>query len=116
NTGEGSVVIEVLCIGLVPNIPVTGVCLGESLTLDVDSETGGVITWSGGVTDEVAFAPPPGTTTYYAYSSSDSDCAFEIDISSSPIPDITAHSSLPSAREGAIITLWGDGGDAYEWT
>jgi len=115
-TGDGQVVIEVLCIGLVPDIPVTGVCLGESLILDVDSETGGVITWSGGAIDEELHTPPPGTTTYYAYSSSPSDCAFEIDISSSPIPTIEAFSSLPSACEGAIITLWGEGGDTYVWS
>lgn len=116
NEEDGLVTIEVLCIGLVPDIPETGVCLGESLTLDVDSETGGTITWSGGVTDEEAFIPPPGTTTYYAYSDSPLDCAFEIDISSSPVPDIEAHSSLPTACEGVVITLWGTGGDEYHWT
>lgn len=116
NAGDGVVEIDILCIGLVSHITETGVCLGETLILDVDSETGGVISWSGGVTDEEAFAPPPGTTTYYASSSSDLDCAFEIDISASPVPDITAHSSLPTACEGALITLWGEGGDAYEWT
>lgn len=116
NEGDGVVIIEVLCIGLVPDIPVTGVCLGEELTLDVDSETGGVITWSGGVVDGSPFSPPPGTTTYTATSSSALDCAFEIDISASPVPDITANSSLPTACEGALITLWGEGGDTYEWS
>lgn len=116
NEEDGVVEIDILCIGLVPHIPETGVCLGEMLTLDVDSETGGVISWSGGVTDEEPFSPPPGTTTYYAYSSSDMDCAFEIDISASPVPDITAHSSVPTACEGALVTLWGEGGDSYEWT
>jgi hypothetical protein len=114
--GDGQVTIQVLCIGLVPTIPVTGVCIGETLTLSAASVTGGSITWSGGVINGVPFAPPLGTTNYVASSSSPLDCGFNIDISASEIPDIEAFSSLPAACEGAIITLWGEGGDTYTWS
>lgn len=114
--GDGLVTITVLCLGLTTDIPVTGVCIGEELTLYAESETGGTITWTGGVDNGVPFAPPLGTTTYYAISTSTMDCNFSVDISASEIPDIVAHSSLPTACEGAAITLWGTGGDEYTWT
>ena len=124
NEGDGQITIEVLCIGLEDDIPASGVCDGESVTLSASSVTGGVVTWDGGVTDGVAFFPPPGTTTTYtATSTSGADCLFIIDIHSSPVPDITAFSSSPSACEGALITLWGEGGlaegpddEVYTWT
>lgn len=114
--GAGEVIITVLCNGLVTDIPVTGVCIGDELTLYAESTTGGVITWTGGVTNGVAFAPPLGTTTYDAISTSPSDCNFSIEISASEVPDITAHSSTPGACEGALLTVWGEGGDTYTWT
>jgi hypothetical protein len=124
NEGQGYVKVTLQCFPLTLDIPVTGVCDGDELYLSASSESGGVITWSGGVTDGDMFSPPPGTTTtYVATSTSPEDCPFSIDIHSSPIPVITAESSLPSACEGAYITLWGEGGLAegpddpvYEWT
>ncbi len=113
--GDGQVTIQVLCLGLTPDIPVTGVCIGDVLTLSASSETGGSITWSGGVINGVPFAPALGTFTYTASSTSPMDCGFSIDISASEVPIIVANSSLPAACEGAIITLWGTGGDAYTW-
>jgi hypothetical protein len=124
NEGHGYVTITLLCNPLVLDIPVTGVCDGEDLYLSATSATGGTITWSDGVIDGADFSPPPGTTTTYtATSTSADDCPFMIDIHSSPIPTITAMSSTPSACEGAVITLWGEGGLAedgedtpYDWT
>lgn len=116
NEGMGYVTIVLNCVPLVPDIADAGVCYGDPVILSADSETGGTVTWSGGVDDGVAFIPDPGMTTYEAYSTSPSDCPFSIDVYSSEVPVITAHSSLPSACEGAAITLWGEGGDAYEWT
>lgn len=113
--GDGQVTIQVLCLGLTPDIPVTGVCIGDELTLSATSGTGGTVTWSGGVIDGVPFAPALGTETYFAYSTSPLDCGFSIDISASEVPTIVANSSLPAACEGAIITLWGTGGDTYTW-
>lgn len=115
-SGAGQVIITVLCNGLITDIPTSGVCIGEELTLSATSTTGGVITWSGGVLNGVPFTPALGTFTYTATSSSASDCNFSIDISASEVPDITAHSSTPGACEGALITVWGEGGDTYTWT
>lgn len=116
HAGHGQIIITVLCNGLTTDIPVTGVCIGDELTLYAESTTGGTITWDGGVINGTPFAPPLGTTTYTATSTSSSDCAFTIDISASEVPDITAHSSADAACEGALLTLWGEGGDTYTWT
>ena len=116
NEGNGQVTIEVLCLGLDIDIPVTGVCIGDELYISATSLTGGIITWDGGVMDGVLFAPVLGTTTYTASSTSTEDCAFSVDISASEIPVITAVSSDPAACEGAYLTVWGEGGDTYTWT
>ncbi len=124
NTGHGYVTITLLCNPLVLDIPVTGVCDGDELYLSATSATGGTVTWSDGVMDGADFTPPPGTTTtYVATSTSGEDCPFSIDIHSSPVPVITAMSSLPSACEGALVTVWGEGGlaegpddEVYTWT
>jgi hypothetical protein len=42
--GDGQVTIEILCLGLEIAIPVTGVCIGEELTLCATSLTGGIVT------------------------------------------------------------------------
>ena len=115
-TGDGLVTITVLCSPLIVEFEEVGVCLGEELTLEVSSGTGGTISWSGGITNGLPFIPGPGATTYTATSSSPDDCEFSVEVYSSPVPDIEAFSSLPAACEGALITLWGEGGDTYEWS
>lgn len=116
NDGMGYVTIVLNCVPLVPDHTDTGVCHGDPVTLSADSETGGTISWSGGISDGTPFIPAPGMTTFEAFSTSPDDCAYSIDVYSTAVPEITAHSSLPSACEGALITLWGEGGDHYEWT
>lgn len=106
---DGQVTIQVLCLGLTIDIPVTGVCIGEELTLMATSETGGTITWDPDVDNGVPFEPELGTFTYTAMSTSDMDCGFTVDISASEIPEVVANSSLPSACEGAEIILFGTG-------
>ncbi|NOQ70563.1 MAG: T9SS type A sorting domain-containing protein [Crocinitomix sp.] len=114
NEGHGYVIIELLCNPLETAIPVIGVCIDDLLTLDATSVTGGTITWSGGVDNGVPFAPPLGVTSYEAYSTSGDDCAFSIDIYASEVPTITASSSDPSACEGALLTVWGEGGLGFD--
>lgn len=124
NEGNGYVKITIQCIPLTLDIPVTGVCDDVELFVSALSESGGDITWSGGIFNDIFFAPPPGTTTtYIATSTSPDDCPFSVDISSSPIPVITGFSSVPAACEGATVTLWGEGGltegpgdEVYTWT
>lgn len=116
NSGDGQVIITVLCMSVITDIPVTGVCIGEELSLYAESTTGGTITWDGGVDNGVPFAPPLGTTLYTMTSSSPDDCNFEIEISASEIPDIVANSDTEAACEGSVVTVFGTGGDTYTWT
>lgn len=118
NNGNGKVVMEILCKGLVTSIPVTGVCLGDKLTLDAKSVTGGTITWVGPelALNGVPFVPSEGTHKYTALSSSPDDCNFSIMISATKVPEIKAHADTEAACEGTEITVFGTGGDTYTWT
>lgn len=119
---DGLVTIEVLCQGLDVDITDLGVCIGEEITITGTSMTGGTVSWDMGVMNGVPFEPVLGATTVTATSTSPDDCAYEVTVYASEVPDITANSSLPSACEGAIITLWGEGGlaiddeEIYTWT
>ena len=91
-------------------------------SIEGTSPTGGTITWDMGVTNGVPFTPAEGATTITASSTSPDDCPYAVTVYASEVPDITANSSLPSACEGAVITLWGEGGmpiddeEIYTWT
>lgn len=115
HSGNGEIIITVLCSGLDVTVSDAGVCTGDEVTLTGTSITGGTVTWDGGVTNGVAFVPPTGATTYTATSTSGSDCSFSIEITSTDVPTIGATSSTPSACEGAGIILYGTGGDSYVW-
>ena len=122
NTGHGYVTITQLCEPLTVSITDIGVCIGEEITITGTSPTGGTITWDMGVTNGVPFTPVLGATTVTATSTSPDDCPYAVTVYASEVPEITANSSLPSACEGAVITLWGEGGMAvddeeiYTWT
>ncbi len=115
NSGNGSVVITELCLGLTTSVSATTVCDGETVTLSASSTVGGTVTWDGGVTDGVAFAPPVGTTTYTATSDDPGDCAFSVDITVNPLPTVDAGTTV-NACEGDLVTLTGTGtADTYAW-
>jgi hypothetical protein len=89
NTGDGYIVITVLCSPLTVNASATTICDGDGVTLTATSSNGGTITWDNGVQDGVAFDPPVGTTTYTATSSDGNDCGYSIDITVNAAPSAT---------------------------
>ena len=114
-TGNGEIIITILCTPLELAEVEVELCLGDEIILDATSELGGSITWDGDVTDGVAFAPPVGTTTYTASSDADGDCGFSIDITVLELPEVTATTSDEEICVGGAITLTGGGADDYAW-
>lgn len=115
NSSTGAVTITPLCTALTTTVSATMICVGETVTLSASSETGGTVTWDGGVSDGIAFEPPVGTTTYSATSDSPTDCAFSVDITVNDLPVIDAGEDT-SVCEGEMVTLSGSGADTYVWS
>lgn len=103
------------CDDLVIDVPVTELCFGDELTLDATSVNGGIITWDMGVENGVAFTPPAGVTTYSATSDMDADCPYSIEITVHELPDVIANTSDDEICIGDMVTLTGEGADAYVW-
>ncbi len=116
-SGNGEIIITVLCTALSVTATDVEVCLGESFTLDAESESGGVITWDGGVIDEVAYTPgTSGVFTYSATSDSDGDCAFSIDITVNETPVVIASADDEDFCFGDPIVLAAAGtADVFSW-
>ena len=116
HSGDGEIIITVLCDGLTSSVSATEVCFGEEVTLSATSTTGGTVTWDGGITDGVAFTPGLDTTTYTATSDSPTDCSFSVDIIVHALPTVDAGEDT-SLCEGAMMMLAGAGNaDTYTWT
>ena len=111
--GDGSV--EEPCENLTTTVSATEVCVGETVTLEAASETGGTVTWDGGVVDGEAFAPPVGTTTYTATSDSDLDCDFSVEITVHELPEVTATASDDVICLGESVSVSGGGATSYVW-
>lgn len=114
-TGDGQVIITPLCIGLTTTVSGTTFCVGEELTLEASSETGGTVTWDMGVEDGVAFEPPTGTTTYTATSDSDEDCGFSVEITVNELPTVTAAVDNDEICLGDEFIFTGGGATTYDW-
>ncbi len=113
--GNGEVIITVLCTALTVTATETEICLGEEITLDAESETGGLITWDEGVTDEVAFTPAGmGVITYTATSADETDCATSINITVNELPIVNAGSGDENYCIGETVVL-SAGGNADVW-
>ena len=116
NTGNGYIVITVLCQSLTTTVSATSLCEGESLTLSATSTLGGNVTWDNGVVDGVSFIPSAiGVTTYTATSDNSGDCIFSVDVDVTAGPTITATVDDASVCMGDAITLSGIGGTSYTW-
>ncbi|NOQ74083.1 MAG: T9SS type A sorting domain-containing protein [Crocinitomix sp.] len=114
-SGNGEVIISVLCTALTVTATDTEICFGEEITLDAESETGGGITWDEGVTDEVAFTPlGSGIITYTATSDAETDCATSIDILVNELPIVNAGSGDENYCDGETVVL-AAGGNADVW-
>lgn len=115
-SGNGEVIIEVLCSGLDLEPVSDTICEGEEIILDATSVGGGTITWDGGVVNGVSFAPLLGTTTYTATSSDPEDCELTIDITVLAAPTVTITVDETEICDGETVTFT-EGGDAdtYVW-
>ncbi|MDA7803166.1 gliding motility-associated C-terminal domain-containing protein [Crocinitomix sp.] len=116
NTGDGEITISVLCDVLTIEPVEESICEGEEIILDATSASGAAITWDGGVTDGVAFAPPVGVTTYTAISDDLEDCEFSIDIEVIAVPTVSITVDSEEICDGETVTFT-EGGDAdtYVW-
>ncbi|MCH2233248.1 MAG: T9SS type A sorting domain-containing protein [Crocinitomicaceae bacterium] len=118
NTGDGYVVISLLCDVLTSSVSADTLCEGEEVTLSASSTTGGTITWSGGVIDGDPFVPPLGESTYTATSTEADDCEFTAIIFVKPGPDFTLNPTDDLfGGDGAVYTTIDDGifPFLYDW-
>lgn len=79
-----------VCTPITVTAPVTEICVGEEITLTATSESGGEVTWSGGVINGVPFTPGVGTTIYTVESDSPTDCDAEVEIIAQALPPVGA--------------------------
>ncbi len=104
------------CDDLTVTVSSTEICLGDALTLTGVSVNGGTITWDGGATNGVPFAPlTAGTITYSATSTSPIDCPYSVDVIVNDLPIVTAAADDTEICEGESVTLTGGGALTYVW-
>ncbi len=100
---------------VVANATATTVCNGDSVTL---SGSGALnYTWTGNVTDNVAFAPAA-TDTYTVTGTDGNGCmnTDNVTVTVNALPTVVANSSTATACAGTFITLTGSGATTYTWT
>lgn len=96
--------------------PGTSVCTGSSVTLNGTGATS--YSWSGGVTDGVAFVPPS-TTSYVVTGTDGAGCTntATITITVNPLPTVSSTTNPSSTVcAGTMVTLSGTGASSYAWT
>lgn len=103
---------------LLTTVSDTEICLGEELTLEAESVSGGTITWTMDVENGVPFTPEDaGIITYTATSDHDDDCPFSVDITIHELPVVFAGEDV-TVCDGDEVTLGGTGGGVgieYDW-
>lgn len=114
-TGDGQIIITVLCTPLTVTVSSSTVCDGDMVTLDASSIGTGTVTWDNGVTSGVAFTPSLGTTTYTATSTDGTDCGFSVDILVNALPTVVGTVNNTTICLGDSIILNGAGADTYAW-
>lgn len=113
-TGNGEIIITVLCTQLTVSVSDTQICLGESVTLNASGE--GTISWDNGVLNGVAFTPnTTGTITYETTSTDSDDCAYSVDIDVLELPQVGAGVDDGEICLGESIVLSGSGALSYTW-
>ncbi len=94
------------------------VCDGAMVTLTASNPDGGTLSWSGGISDGIAFTPSTGTTTYTVTTTLGSCSSQDIvDVIANITPSVTAGADT-SLCEGSMLTLTAgnpDGG-VITWT
>ena len=97
------------------NSTAAAVCVGNSVTL-----TGGgasTYTWSGGVTNGVAFVPVS-TFTYTVTGTGANGCTntATTTVTVNPFPTVVANSTAAAVCTGSSVTLSGSGASTYVWS
>ncbi len=116
-TNNYGTVFRAACIPVTAATTADTVCAGTSITL-----TGGganTYTWTGGVTNGVAFVPPVGTTIYTVTGTvTATGCTNTATrtITVNPVPTVTANASATTVCAGTTVTLTGGGANTYTWT
>jgi hypothetical protein len=114
-TGNGIVIITVICSSINAVVSASTVCEDESITLSASSSNGGTISWNNGVLNGVPFTPAStGTITYTATSSNINDCGFTANITVNALPLVDAGTDVEVCDgESAVLTATGTG--TFTW-
>ncbi|NOQ74088.1 MAG: T9SS type A sorting domain-containing protein [Crocinitomix sp.] len=116
-TGDGQVIISILCNALTVTVSDDEICIGQEVTLTAVSDVGGEITWEGDIENGVPFAPDElGFVEFNATSDGEGDCGLTVTITVWNLPDVEIDYDGPDPIcFGDEITLSGDGADSYDW-
>jgi gliding motility-associated-like protein len=90
------------------------VCEGTQVTL---TATGAVnYSWTGGVTNGLAFTPPVGINTYTVTGTDGNGCinTDQVNVTVNPLPDVFAGNDV-TICDGETVTLTGSGASSYNW-
>ncbi len=108
-----------LTVNPAPNVGITlspssSVCPGTSVTLNGTGASS--YSWSGGVTDGVAFIPVSSAT--YTVTGTTAGCTGTATqtITVNALPTVIANSSVSAICMGSSVTLFGSGASTYSWT
>jgi hypothetical protein len=119
--GYGCPVVDQLVLtvnplpAVVANATASAVCAGSPVTL---SGSGAVsYTWTGSVTDNVAFNPAA-TDTYTVTGTDINGCQNTdmVTVTVNPLPTVVANASATAICIGGSVTLTGSGATSYTWT
>lgn len=100
---------------VVANSTASAVCTGGSVTLTGTGATS--YSWSGGVTDGVAFVPTI-TDTYTVTGTDGNGCTntATTTVTVNSLPTVTANTTANAVCDGGSVTLTGGGASTYSWT
>lgn len=112
---------KIITVNTTPNVSAsvssTAVCTGGTVMLSGSGAS--TYTWSGGITNGVAFAPAS-TNTYSLSGSSSAGCTntnvVTVTVVVNALPVVGAGTSTTSVCSGFSITLNGSGANTYTWT
>ena len=112
--------IATITVNALPTVGTTGgdmtICSGVTATL---SGTGAVsYSWTGGITNEVAFTPAVGVNTYTVTGTDINTCAntATATITINAVPTVGTSGGGVAICTGATATLSGTGASSYSWT
>ncbi|MEO5645703.1 MAG: T9SS type A sorting domain-containing protein [Bacteroidia bacterium] len=114
NTDMTTVTVNALP-AVAANSTASAICDGSPVTLSGSGATS--YTWTGSVTDNVAFTPLA-TDTYTVTGTDANGCANTAmtTVTVNPLPNVGANSSAAAVCMGSSVTLSGSGATSYTWT